>query len=123
MSLQSEETTTMVTENHKIVTMEHEMRVDGSYLCEKKQQTLISPFDSTNSKATTIMIHIRTIDQKTHKVTATQEEDREIVTVIETDMTEDEIKQFDDDWMRLWTPKITQKHIAKLMMNDDESRH
>jgi hypothetical protein len=111
MSLKSEESTMMVTENYKIVTMEHEMRVDGSYLCEKKQQTLISPVDS-NSKPTIIMIHIRTFDEKTHKVTETQEGDKEIVTVIETEMTEDEIQQFNEDWMRLWTPKINQQQIC-----------
>jgi hypothetical protein len=114
MSLKSDESTMMVTENHKIVTMEHEMRVDGRYLCEKKQQTLISPFDSTNSKSTSVMIHIRTIDQKTHKITETQEEDEEILTVIITEMTEEEIKQFEDDWIRLWTPKITQQQIVQL---------
>jgi hypothetical protein len=111
MSHKSEDSTMAVTENHKIVTMEHEMRVDGSYLCEKKQQTLIAPFDS-NSKPISIMIHIRTIDQKTHKVTETQEEGKEDVAVIETEMTEEELKQFDEDWMRLWMPKITQEQIG-----------
>ena len=103
------------------VTLEHEMRVAGNSavtlflasrrvenhnLIEKKQKTL---FDGTNTESgdsKTIIEHIRTIDDRTYKVT---EHFMNGFTTgnksVETDMTEEEVKQFESDWSSLWEPK------------------
>ena len=33
---------------------------------------------------------------------------------VESDMTEDEVKKFEEDWKNLWNPEGTQKEIEKL---------
>ena len=33
---------------------------------------------------------------------------------VETDMTDEEIKQFEEDWAKLWNPDVTKKEIKKL---------
>ena len=95
-------------ENHHVVTMEHELRVDGHHLVEKKQKTLIDGKDET-------LVHIRSIDEKSYKVTEINNgEDEALERQVESDMTEDEVKQFEEDWNNLWNPDITQKEIEKL---------
>ena len=94
-------------ENHHVVSMEHEMRVDGHHLMEKKQKSLVD--------RTLVLVHIRSIDEKSYKVTEINNgEDEALERQVESDMTEDEVKQFEEDWTNLWNPDITQKEIEKL---------
>ena len=95
-------------ENHHVVTMEHELLVDGHHLIEKKQKTLIDGNDET-------LVHIRSIDEKSYKVTEVNNgEDGALERQVESDLTEDEVKQFEEDWTNMWNPEITQKEIEKL---------
>ena len=55
------ETVRLFEKNHNIVTLEHEMKVDGRHLTKKKQITMIGHW--------TIMVHIRTTDERTVQVT------------------------------------------------------
>ena len=97
-------------ENHHVVTMTHELRVDGHHLIEKKQKTLIDGNDET-----LVLVHIRSIDEKSYKVTEiNNDEDDALERQVESDMTEDEVKKFEEDWINLWNPDITQKEIEKL---------
>ena len=104
-----------ITENHRIVTFEHEMNVEGNHLVEKKQKTIIEPKDDPeNSGVTTILVHVRSIGERCVKVTKTTHEDQEDTEegperVVETDLTELEVQEFEHDWQRLWTPKLTEK--------------
>lgn len=102
------------TENHKIVTFEHELRVEGHYLCEKKQKTVIEPENKPEEKPTNILVHIRSIDVKEYKVTQISKGDEEPQRSVDTNMTEDEVAEFEADWARLWRPKLTEKQITKL---------
>ena len=34
---------------------------------------------------------------------------------VETDMTDEEIKQFEEDWAKLWNPDVTKKEIKKTL--------
>ena len=77
-------------ENHHIVTTTHELWIDGHHLIEKKQKT-----------------HIRSIDEKSYKVTEIKNgDDAATETQVETDMAEDEVKKFEEDWTSLWNPDI-----------------
>ena len=97
-------------ENHHVVTTEHELRVDGHHLIEKKQKSLIDGNDETM-----VLVHIRSIDEKSYKVTEINNgEDDALERQVESDMTEDEVKKFEEDWTNLWNPDITQKEIEKL---------
>ena len=97
-------------ENHHVVTMTHELRVDGHHLIEKKQKNLIH-----GTGKTLVLVHIRSIDDKSYKVTETNNgEDDAPKTQVETDMDEDEVKKFEEDWASLWNPDITKNEMEKL---------
>ena len=112
-------------DHHIILTMEHEMKIDGHYLTEKiKQTTLIESLNPESiGDQTIVREQIRSIDDKFYKVTKikdgqnddTSEEKRiETIENVETDMTDEEIKQFEEDWTKLWNPEVTKKEIQKL---------
>ena len=99
-------------ENHHVVTMTHKLRVDGHHLIEKKQKDLIH---TDGNDKTLVLVHIRSIDEKSYKVTEiNNDEDDALERQVESDMTEDEVKKFEEDWINLWNPDITQKEIEKL---------
>ena len=43
----------------------------------------------------------------------TKEKRFEIVENVETDMTDEEIKQFEEDWTKFWNPEVTKKGNPK----------
>ncbi len=114
----------IVVESHKIVTMEHEMRMEGHYLTEKRQKTIISPvkpaveedFDqSDNEPETVILVHLRVIDDQSHKVTEIYKNfDEAPEREIETNLDDDELTVFEENWTQYWKPSITKKAIENL---------
>ena len=84
-----------------------ELRVDRHHLIEKKQKTLMDG----NDEKMLVSVHIRSIDDKSYKVTEINNGEERLV---ETDMTEDEVKKFEEDWTNLWNSDITKKEIEKL---------
>ena len=107
--------------HHGVGTLEHEMRVAGNSavtfvlasrrvqnhnLIETKEKTLFEGTNTESGDSKTIIEHIRTIDDRTYKVT---EHFMNGFTTgnrsVETDMTEEEVKQFESDWSSLWEPK------------------
>ena len=94
-------------ENHHVFTTTHGLLVDGHHLVEKKQKIL------NHANGIFVLLHVRTIDDKSYKVTETNfsgvPESR-----VETEMAEDEVKQFEEDWASLWNPDITKNEIEKL---------
>ena len=102
-------------ENHDDVTMKHELRVNGRHLIEKKQITWIH--DKTLG-----LVYIRSIDDKSYKVTSFNlynGEENAPELQIETDMTEDEVKKFEEDWANLWNPDISKNEIWELLHYND----
>jgi len=110
-------------ENHKVITVEHDMRVEGLYLSDKKQKTTIVPIDEDSeglSKRSVIMVHLRSIDDKSYKVTEIRRagdkdgQDEEPETNVETNLEEDELEAFETQWEKLWNPQITDKDVSRL---------
>ena len=54
-----------IIENHKIITMEHDLRNEGYYLSDKKQMIIME--GGTSPKV--LMVHSRSIDDRFYKVT------------------------------------------------------
>ena len=79
---------------HLVSTTTNEVFVDGHHLFEKKLKTLSV---CNGIEKTLVLIHVRTIDDKSYKVTETFDERH-----VETEMTEDEVNQFEEDWTSLW---------------------
>ena len=95
-----------ILETHGITTVVHEMKVNGYHLVERKQKTNVDPKASDNTPKMTISIHSRSIDDRFYDVQETltegmDEPDR----VIETEMTQEEVETFEEDWSKLWNPQ------------------
>ena len=106
-------------ENHLVLNLEHELRVDGHHLIEKKQQKVL--IDGNDKTFVCVSVHIRSIDEESLKVTEINnchafngEDDDPLDHQVESDMTEDEVKKFEEDWTNLWNSDITKKDIEKL---------
>ena len=113
-----------ILENHVITTTVHEMKVKGYHLVDKKQKTLVDPKGSDGSPKMTIIIHSRSIDDRSYVVQWNLTEtcvysDMENKTpgfcgrylkhetspiLVETEMTQEEYQRFEEDWCSLWNP-------------------
>jgi hypothetical protein len=90
--------------------MTHELWIDGHHLIEKKHKLLIKRTDGLMDsepyglQKALVFVHIRSIDDKSYKVTESNnfENDDAPETQVETDMAEDEVKKFEEDWTNLW---------------------
>ena len=101
-------------EKQVVETTEQELRVDGHHLIDKKQKSFIDAnalgnfYEAGMFFETMVVVHTRTIDEKSYKVTQIHTgEDEALERQVETDMTEDEVKQFEEDWTNLWNRMLT----------------
>ena len=97
---------TQILETHGVTTVVHEMKVNGHHLVERKQKTNVNPEASEDKPKMTIIIHSRSIDNRCYDVQETltegmDEPDR----VIATEMTQEEVEKFEEDWSTLWNPQ------------------
>ena len=87
---------------------EHEQRVDGHHLKEKMEKILV--------RGDLVLVWTRSIDEKSYKVTqigpeeacCCSDDDDQFERRVESDMTEDEVKKFEEDWTNLWNPDFTE---------------
>ena len=95
-----------ILETYGITTVVHEMKVIGYHLVERKQKSNVNPEASDNTPKMIIIIHSRSIDNRYYEIQETltegmDEPDR----VIETQMTQEEVEKFEEDWSNLWNPQ------------------
>ena len=77
-----------------------EMKVDGYHLIERREETLVDH--------KTIVVHSRSIDDRSYAVKRTLTEDKDVVKIVtETEMTHEEVEQFEEYWSNLWNPQAT----------------
>ena len=93
-----------------ITTMVHEMKMNGHHLMDRKQRTsmdIVGTSTGLTSKIT-VLIHSRFVDDRTYTVheTLTEGNDDEPDQVVITQMTQEEVERFEEDWINLWNPKI-----------------
>ena len=98
-----------IIEFHQIVTVEHHLKTNGHTLIEKKQKTIITPMVAKDERIpeTIILVHIRSLDGKSCKVTETMidgVEEGERTT--ETDLTDSELEILHENWRRFWSPQL-----------------
>ena len=108
-----------ILETHAITTKVHEMKVKGFHLVEKKQETLVDPKASNGAPKMTILIHSRSIstddpsiDDRCYVVQENitegeviRTEGKKYLDLNETEMTQEEVKKFEEDWSKLWKPR------------------
>ena len=81
-----------------------EMKVNGYHLIERREETLVDHM--------TIVIHSRSIDGHSYAVIKTLTEDKDVVKIVtETEMTHEEVEQFEEYWSNLWNP-LDQELVA-----------
>ena len=99
---------------HAITTTVHESK--GFHLVEKKQRTLVDP---KVSESTLILIHSRSIStddpriedrcyvvqEKITEGEVIRTEGKKYLDQNETEMTQEEVKKFEEDWSKLWKPR------------------
>ena len=82
-----------------ITTMVHEMKMNGYQVVDRKQRT---SFDKI-----TVLIHSRFVDDRSYIVHETLKEGNdEPDRVVKTQMTQEEVERFEEDWINLWKPEI-----------------
>ena len=88
-----------------ITTMIHEMKMDGHHLVERKRR---SSMDIVGTPKITVLINSRFIDDRSYIVSETRTEGNdEPIRVVTTQMTQEEVKKFEEDWINLWKPEIS----------------
>ena len=113
-----EEAPAQILETHGITTLVHEMKVDGYHLVERKQKTNFNPNASDDTPKMTIIIHSRSIDDRCYDVQETLTEGMdEAEQVIETEMTQEELERFEEDWSKLWNPQAKADSLDYLTEN------
>ena len=89
-----------------VATLVHEMKVNGHHLVERKQKSNVNPEASDNTPKMTIIIHSRSIDNRYYEIQETLTEGMdEPARVIATEMTQEEVEKFEEDWSTLWKPQ------------------
>ena len=86
-----------------ITTMIHEMKMDGHHLVERKRR---SSMDIVGTPKITVLIHSRFIDDRSYIVTETCIEVNDGIPYVTTQMTQEEVQKFEEDWINLWKPEI-----------------
>ena len=102
-----EEVPSQILESHGVPTLVREiieMEVDGFHLVERKQKINYKALDGIRPKMT-ITNHSRSIDDRCYDVQKTLAEGMaELDQVIKTEMTQEEVEKFEEDWRNLWNP-------------------
>ena len=99
-------------ESHQIKTKKHEMKIDGHLLFDQVQKINVVPKKFPDGNKFTVLHHTRGIDGKTFKVTKIYMPDERsdlISRKIDTNMTQEELKQFQTDWDKAMEAKNQQE--------------
>jgi hypothetical protein len=106
MSSRTEEVITVVTTTHKLI------KDDVTFTEEKKETIITTP---SGSKLKEIHVHTRRIGDKAFVVETEDGNKSE-----ETEMSDDDLKEFHKQWKREWTPSLTQDMISKAIKEASE---
>lgn len=99
-------------ESYQIKTKKHEMKIDGHLLFDQIQRIKITRKHISDGHKFTILHRTRGIDGKTLKVTKIYMPDERsdlISRKIDTNMTQEELKQFQTDWDKAMEAKNQQE--------------
>ena len=98
---------------HLTVTTTHNLVVDGEVLVEQKKTTTVTSED-TGKLLSEIRHHERRIGSKSIKMIMEDGSKKE-----ETELSDEEKKQFDSDWKKLWRPSMDSDEIEKMLEKEE----
>ena len=89
-------------------TREHKLRVDDHVLIERKAKISWKVNGKYGHIKTFVLVFTRSIDDRSYRITEIHgqegQEHQQPKFEIDTNMTEDEVKKFEEDWFILWNP-------------------
>ena len=94
----------MENQTHRNVLMEHEMVVDGVILCESKEQHYA--INDQSGQAEQILKHSRWIGDKKYTVKQTVFDGEVIFEAVDTNIDDDQIEEFKQEWEEKWQPSL-----------------
>ena len=92
-------TSTSPNEESKTVVTVNEMKVNGHHLVQWKQKFVVNTEGTIKISR---FIHSRAIDDRNYTV-----EESDNIVLVETQMTQEELEKFEEDWSNLWNPQAT----------------
>merc|ERR1712179_658071 len=105
-------------EKHKVHVMNHNLVVSGVSVSEKKEKIIVTVEDincnpiADGKPIKTVIIHTRSIGERKYAMKETQAIDGKTTeSKVITEMSDIEIKKFEEDWKDYWIPTITDEQI------------
>jgi len=105
-------------EKHKVHVMNHDLVVSGVNVSEKKERIIVTVEDINGNPIAegkpikTVIIHTRNIGERKYSMKETQDIDGKTTdSKVITEMSDTEIKKFEEDWKDYWIPSITDEQI------------
>ena len=83
--------------NKRYFTIAHDLRVDGHHLIERKTKISWKVNGKYGHVKDFVLVYTRIIDGRSYKVTEIQRQKHQ-QSKVETFMTKDEVKRFEEDW-------------------------
>ena len=91
---------------HRSVLLDHEMVVDGVSLRERKELNNITDDEGNQEKS--VLIHTRYIGDKKYEVQKVEVDGDIVEETIETNLPDEEIGKFKEEWEEKWKPSLGQ---------------
>ena len=106
--------------NKRYFTIAHDLRVDGHHLIERKTKISWKVNGKYGHVKDFVLVYTRIIDGRSYKVTEIQRQKHQ-QSKVETFMTKDEVKKFEEDWFNMWNPDNIQKSNRERAHNRETS--
>ena len=106
--MDSQENKIVENQLHRSVLLDHEMVVDGVILRERKELNNVTDDESNQVKS--FLIHTRFIGDKKYEVQQVAADDDIVEEIVETDLSDEEIGKFKEEWEEKWKPSIGQNN-------------
>ena len=94
---------------HRSIILDHEMMVEGKKLRERKEITSSTDEDGNVETLTT---HMRSINDLVYTVKETNVDGEIRNEEVETDMNDEELEIFKENWEEMWNPTICQENTG-----------
>ena len=106
--MDSQENQIVENQLHRSVLLDHEMVVDGVVLRERKELNNVADDEGNQQKS--VLIHTRFIGDKKYEVQQVAVGDDIVEENVVTDLSDEDIGKFKEEWEEKWKPSIGQNN-------------
>ena len=108
IEMDSQENQIVENQLHRSVLLDHEMVVDGVVLRERKELNNVADDEGNQQKS--VLIHTRFIGDKKYEVQQVAVGDDIVEENVATDLSDEDIGKFKEEWEEKWKPSIGQNN-------------